>query len=264
MIRFGTSRADYQTRHSPGLSLHALCMSVIQSDLRLCRIPAAYITPLAEATAAPLRALLRTYGIRLIVHAPLTNPDALETWFADVIAFFADLDATDAVIVCHLPDWSPAGCAALARMPGWVRRHLAVELTDQPPEVLVTRLAACGVPVVYDTLHYQQQVPWPFEPIPMLFTCLDSWGERTPLMHLSSQSTTMRPDATLPAPGQHGDVLDTGVAVWYLRALLESRRAVDIEIEATSGVVAYTHLQRALQRSMQKTRPTAREWIRHA
>lgn len=263
MIRYGTSRADYHARHSPALSLHALCMSIIQTDLRVCRIPAAYITPLAESSAAPLRALLQAYGVRCVVHAPITDPLTLEHWFADVIAFFAALDATDAVIVCHLPDWSAAACAALGQLPVWIRQHLAVELTSQPPGVLVQRLRAAEIPVVFDTLHYQAQAPWPYEPIAALFLCLDSWGARRPLVHLSSQSTALRANRA-PPTGLHGDVLDTTAAVWYIRAVQDAGRAVDFEIEASSGLLAYTHLQRALVRSARGTQRNAEQQVRHA
>lgn len=254
MIRYGTTRADYHTRPTTALSLHALCLSAIQHDLRVCRIPTAYIGPLAESSAAPLRDLLQAYAVRLVVHAPMSTPLQLEGWFGRAIAFFGALDAPDALIVCHLPRWSVSECMALQRLPDWIRRHLAIELTDQPVDTLIERLAPSAIPIVFDTLHYQQQAPWPYEPIPAMFRCLDTWGERTPLLHLSTQATALRANAVPPPRGMHSDVLDTTTALWFIRALLDTARSVDIEIEANSGVVAYTHLQHALRQSMQGRR----------
>jgi hypothetical protein len=248
VIRFGTSSMDHTSRQTTAMSLHALCMHAVLHGLRVCRIPEAYIAPLPESTAAPLRALISHYGIRLVVHAPICAPYRLEAWFATVIEFFAILDAADAVIVCHLPVLSCADRAMFARLPDWVARHLAIELTHQRTATLLSDIDPYAIPVVFDSLHYDMQLPWPYEPINALFACMDSWGTRIPLVHLSSQATAVRGARHVPARGTHSDVLDPTHAVLFVRSILEADRHADIELEADAGVLAYGHIHEVLKR----------------
>ena len=248
MIRFGTSNMDHTPRQTTAMSLHALCMHAVLHGLRVCRIPAAYIAPLPESSAAPLRALISHYGVRLVVHAPIIAPYRLEAWFATVIEFFAILDATDAVIVCHIPVLSDADRAMFDRLPSWVLQHLAIELTHQRTAQLLADIDSYDIPVVFDALHYDVQLPWPYEPITALFACMDSWGTRTPLVHLSSQATAVRGAGQVPARGTHSDVLDIAHAVWCIRSIIAADRHADIELEADSGVLAYGQLHEVLRR----------------
>ena len=248
MIRFGTSSSDHTARRTTAMSLHALCMQTILHGLRVCRIPAAYIAPLPEESAAPLRMLVRHYGIRLVVHAPIVAPYRLEEWFAGVVAFFAMLDATDGIIVCHLPTMTEADRSMFTRLPDYIKQHLAVEVTHQRPARLLADIEAYGVPVVFDFLHYQVQLPWPYEPMRALFACIESWGTRTPVVHISSQATAMGPVGRMPARGTHSDGIDVTDALWIVRTLLDANRSADIELEANGGVVAYLQLRDVLER----------------
>lgn len=248
MIRFGTSKTDHSARRTTAISLHALCMQTIVHGLRVCRVPVAYIAPLPDASAAPLRTLIQQYGLRLVVHAPIVAPYRLEEWFASVVAFFSMLDAMDGVIVCHLPKLTANDRQMFARLPRHITQHLAVELTHQRTTRLLADIAAYDIPVVFDLLHYQVQLPWPYDPMHALFACMDSWGSRTPIVHLSSQATGIGPVGRIPARGTHSDVIDATDAVWVVRSLLDANRAADIELEADAGLLAYSQLCDVLER----------------
>ena len=248
MIRFGVSSSDHRPRQTTLLSLHALLLHTIHAGLRVCRIPAAYIAPLAEASAEPLRSLVQQYQLRLVVHAPIVAPYRLEEWFATVIGFYAQLDASDSVIICHLPRLTNADRAMFERLPAWVVRHLAIELTHQPATQLIASVTAYGVPVIFDTLHYDTQLPWPYQPIETMYLCMQSWHERTPLIHLSTQATTVGIRGTPPPRGQHSDVLAPMGAVWVIRSLVDTGQPADIEIEADSGMLAYRQLHETITR----------------
>lgn len=248
MIRFGVSTVEHQPRLTPAMSLHALCMHAVLHGLRVCRIPLVYVAPLPEASAAPLRDMIRHHGLRLVVHAPIVTPHHLEELFATIIEFYALLDATDAVIVCHLPSLSNADRAMFARLPAWVLRHLAIELTHQPTMQLLADIETYALPVIFDSLHYDAQFPWPYDPITALFACMDSWRDRTPLIHVSSQATALRHQRIAPQRGTHSDVLDTTHTLWLIRSILDAERSADIEIEAPGGLIAYHQLREAMGR----------------
>ena len=264
MIRFGVSTHDYRPRQTTMLSLHALLLHAVHEGLGVCRIPAAYIAPLAEASAQPLRTLVQQYELRLVVHAPIVAPHRLEEWFATVIGFFAQLDAADAVIICHLPHLHRAERALFERLPAWIVHHLAVELTHQPAAELITQLSEYGVPVVFDTLHYDSQLPWPYHPIETMFLCMASWQGRRPLIHLSTQATGVGVRSTPPPRGQHSDVLAPMAAVWVVRSLIDAGHSSDIEIEADSGIIAYRHLNETLSRYIPDLTPSSTHRRKHA
>ena len=256
MIRFGVSTIGHRPRQTTVLSLHALLLHAIHEGLRVCRIPAAYIAPLAEASAEPLRILVQQYELRLVVHAPIVAPHRLEEWFATVIGFFAQLDAADAVIICHLPRLSRADQAMFERLPAWIVRHLAIELTHQPAAELIASIRGYIVPVVFDTLHYDSQLPWPYQPIDTMFLCMASWQGRTPLIHLSTQATAVGIRDSPPPRGQHSDVLAPMGAMWVVRSLLDAGHDADIEIEADGGMLAYRHLHETISRHIPEITPT--------
>ncbi|MEI6778017.1 MAG: UV damage endonuclease UvsE [Chloroflexales bacterium] len=139
------------------------------------------------------------------------------------------------------------------------RSRLAVE-HDSAGHSLGQLLALhhrCGVPVVFDALHWEI---WNPEAIPLdiaLGLALATWPPETlPEVHLSSQrseahllpSRSGQQAAVLPPrPGQHADFIDTG----SLQRLLSAARGLqpfDLMLEAKAGDLALLRLRAEIAR----------------
>ncbi|MCX7792343.1 MAG: UV damage endonuclease UvsE [Chloroflexaceae bacterium] len=252
--------------YRPGL---ALDMREIHAQLAEC---AALLDVLAERLAAA--------GVRLCCHlAPgldLGAPDdvAAARALAEVEAYAALLAALDArrapgppegILVAHLSSAAAderAGARFAARYAALsprARARLALEHGHAGPSLgrLLAVHQRCGVPVVFDTLHWELHNPEGL-PLPLaLGLALATWphGLR-PEVHLSSQRSEAhvlpaRPPAPArvlpPRPGQHADF----VAIGDLERLLRAAAGLppfDLMIEARGGELALLRLRAEISR----------------
>lgn len=218
-------------------------------------------------------------GVRLGVHLPpgmaLGGRDegAVARALASVEATAALLELLDGppragpaghTMVVHLgasPD-DPDGQARFARrylaLSPRARGRLAVEHEGAGPSLgqLLALHQCCGVPLVFDALHWELHNP---EGLPLslaLGLALATWppGARAEV-HLSSQRSEAhllaggaRPPRVLPPrPGQHADF----VAAGDLARLLEAARGLapfDLMLEAKAGDLALLRLRHELGR----------------
>jgi UV DNA damage endonuclease len=229
---------------------------------------------------ALLAAQLAADGVRLGVHLPtglaLGGLDEAAVGRALVVveataALLEGLDASPATgppehtMVVHLgaSPHDPAGIERFARrylaLSARARIRLAVEHEGAGPSLgqLLGLHQRCGVPVVFDALHWELHNP---EGLPLglaLGLALATWptGARAEV-HLSSQ----RSEAHLlprkggaglrvlpPRPGQHADF----VAAGDLARLLEAARGLppfDLMLEAKAGDLALIRLRHELGR----------------
>ncbi len=231
---------------------------------------AAQLDALAERLAAD--------GVRVTVHLPiglaLASPDeglASEAALA-IEATAALLEALDSgrppgppegLIVAHLGAPAADGRAAArfaARyeaLSARARARLALEHEGAGPSLgaLLALHQACGVPIVFDALHWELHNP---EGLPLdlaLGLALATWpaGAR-PEVHLSSQRSEAHllpgragapPRVVAPRPGQHADF----VAAGDLERLLLAARGLppfDLMLEAKAGELALLRLRAEL------------------
>lgn len=227
-----------------------------------------------------LAAALARSGVRVTVHMPLglalSSPDgALAAEAAAAVeataALLAALDAgrprgpAEGVMVAHLG--AAAGDAAAAArfaarymaLSARARARLSLEHEGAGPSLgqLLALHQACGVPVVFDALHWELHNP---EALPLglaLGLALATWppGSR-PKAHLSSHRSEAhllpgRAGASArvvpPRPGQHADF----VAAGDLERLLRAARGLppfDLMLEAKAGELAVARLRAEIAR----------------
>ena len=125
-------------------------------------------------------------------------------------------------------------------LPFAVRRRLAIENCERQYclEDVIELSYQCNIPVIFDTHHDQcyrmlHHDYYPEDLIETLPMVVDTWEERTPLMHISEQ----RPDARI---GAHSDKVETIPA--YLLELVKQGTSIDLEVEAKLKNEAIDHL----------------------
>ncbi len=229
-----------------------------------------------DAVAAALAAA----GVRVSVHLPLglalAAPDPARAAAAAAAveataALLAALDArrppgpAEGIMVAHLG--APAADATagarftaryLALSPR-ARARLALEHEGAGPSLgaLLALHQACGVPIVFDALHWELHNP---EGLPLglaLGLALATWPPGTrPKAHLSSHRSEAHllpgragqpPRVLPPRPGQHADF----VAAGDLERLLRAARGLppfDLMLEAKAGELALTRLRAEIAR----------------
>jgi UV DNA damage endonuclease len=213
--------------------------------------------------------------IRFTAHLPpgigpaTEASNQLEHWatlLANQVALLEALGGPHVVVVSHMGGIAGGRQVALERaarlilrLPRGLRMRLAIE-NDEDSYYLHELLwlhAACGVPIVLDTLHHQVNNP---DRIPLdlaLKLAHATWPINTrPKIHLSSQrteahllpstgSSTMR--VVPPRAGQHADFINPFEAM----RVIEASRGLapfDIMLEAKAGDLALLRLQEDLLR----------------
>ncbi len=234
-------------------------------------------------------ALARKQGIRLTFHAPLhvqlgsAESAVAQRSRAELELLTALLDGMgldeDCVIVVHVGGMGAAPDSAISRwtaafdrLPDTVRRRLALEHEDDGASLgVVLRIhAACGVPLVFDYLHYRLNNPERWSLPEAMAVALATWPYgRTPKMHFSSPRTELRaverndPETgrrrwslTAPRPGHHADFLNP----WEFGGFAEAAPGVrdfDVMLEAKASDLALLRLRGDLERYM----PEVAAWI---
>ena len=226
------------------------------------------------ALIAELRTVL-VGNMRLTAHIPpglgpaSERSESLERW-AGMISCQAQLlvalGTPEAVVVSHMGGAAGGRVVALERaarhilrLPGELRAWLAIEVDEDSYSLheLLWLHAACGVSVVFDSLHHQINNP---DRIPLdmaLRLACATWphGIR-PKIHLSSQRTEAHvlPGArgaalrvVPPAIGQHADFINPFEASRLIEASA-GLAPFDIMIEAKAGDLALLRLREDLRR----------------
>ena len=242
-------------------------------DTLLPRDLAAARVELAESAdmLAELGAQARQARLRLSVHPGLhvalaTDDDELAARASATLTLHAELlDALgcnrDGVIVVHVGAAGGAGQAALERfavryerLPRYVRERVAVE-ADQSCFDLATLVWLrrwSGVPLIFDSLHFQLHNPTCMPISEALSLALSSWpaGVR-PKIHVSTQRTEAHlqpgrrggaPVVLAPRRGQHADYLNPFEFVALLRAAA-GLGDFDVMIEAKAADLALLRLR---------------------
>lgn len=223
---------------------------------------------------------LATSGVRVSIHlAPglsLASPDEVQVAAAlasveATAALLAALDAArppgavEGIMVAHLgaPAADPGAysrfVARYGALSAQARTRLALEHGGTGPSLgqLLALHQRCGVPLVFDALHWELHNP---ERLPLglaLGLALATWPPSVrPEVHLSSQRSEAhllpgrlgRPPRVLPPrPGQHADY----VAAADLERLLAAAAGLppfDLMLEAKAGELAVARLRSELAR----------------
>jgi UV DNA damage endonuclease len=225
---------------------------------------------------AEVGALARQHQVRLTMHAglhlSLAAPDAgIAQRSAEALVRRAALLGAlgcgpDSVITLHVGGVHGDRAAALERfaarferLPHAVQRRLALEPDEDSfaLEDLLRLHQQLGVPLIFDTLHYQIHNPSRIPPSAALSLALATWplGQR-PKIHLSSQRTEAH---LLPAQGrqgrrvlgprlgQHADFLNPFEVIAWLEAA-RGLPAFDMMLEAKAADLALLRLREDLAR----------------
>jgi UV DNA damage endonuclease len=229
-------------------------------------------TAQADALAAEVAAAELRLGVHLPLGLALGAPD--EARAAEALAAVEatalllerlDGGALSSTMVAHLgsPPGDSAGVERFAARYGALspraRGRLAVEHEGAGPSLgeLLTLHERCGVPVVFDALHWELHNP---ERLPLdlaLGLALATWprGVR-PEVHLSSHRSEAHllpgragegPRVLPPRPGQHADFIAAG----DLERLLRAARGLppfDLMLEAKAGDLALLRLRAEIVR----------------
>lgn len=222
-----------------------------------------------------LAARLAAAGVRITIHLPigltLAAADAAHAAAAAAMieataALLAALDARrpqgalEGVMVTHLGAAGGDRAAATrfaaryAALSARARARLAIEHEGAGPSLgaLLALHQACAIPVVFDSLHWEQHNPDRLPLALALGLALATWppGVR-PEVHLSSQRSEAHllapragaaPRVLPPRPGQHADF----VAPSDLLRLLGAARGLppfDLMLEAKAGELALARLR---------------------
>lgn len=241
-----------------------------------------------ECTAelAAIGVLARQQRLRLTLHAPLyvqlasEHNELAQRAAAELTALTALLDGmgldADAVIVTHVGGATDAAIgrwvARFGALPAAVQRRLVLEHEDDGASLgLALRIhAACGVPLVFDHLHFRLNNPERWSLDQALAVALATWPhDRRPKLHFSSPRTELRAVVrqdeasgqqrwvlSPPRPGHHADFLN----VWEFADLVQAAAGVrdfDVMLEAKASDVALLRLRHDLQRYV----PDIAAWI---
>jgi UV DNA damage endonuclease len=125
-------------------------------------------------------------------------------------------------------------------LPKCVKRRLAIENCERQysTEDCLELACECRIPVIFDTHHdaCYRELHKDYEPedvIDQMPAIIDSWGSKTPLMHISEQ----RPDARI---GAHSDFIQS--VPDYLLDLKQQGLSFDLEVEAKAKEQAILRL----------------------
>lgn len=234
-----------------------------------------------EACALELEAagaLARRLGVRLSFHPysvvvlNAVNEEQAARSRAHLATLAAILDAMglgdEAVVVVHVGgvyDGAEEACARfIARyeaLPEASRRRLVLENDDRRfsfHDVWGIH-RACGVRLVFDTLHHHvlnpERIPW----TEALALALSTWPQGvTPKVHVSSPRTELRPTAAgvrvkMPTWTEHSDLVNPFEFVAFLRQTA-GLRAFDVMLEAKARDLAVLKLREDVRRF-------APEWV---
>ena len=221
---------------------------------------------------AAVGALARRHGVRLSFHPysavvlNAVNEDqaARSRDHLEVLAALLDAMGLDdeAVIVLHVGGVYDGAEAARERfvrryeaLPESSRRRLALENDDRRfafRDVWAIH-GACGVRLVFDTLHHQvlnpERTPW----TEALARSLSTWPQGvTPKVHVSSPRTELRPATTgggvkMPTWTEHSDLVNPFEFILFLRQTA-GLRPFDVMLEAKARDLAVLKLREDLQR----------------
>ncbi|MFN8497446.1 MAG: UV damage endonuclease UvsE [Anaerolineae bacterium] len=253
-----------------------------RADIHLFRLhwrllpgpPEAAPRQLAEAAGemAHVGGLARAADVRLAVHAPLSPclggrvegevARAAATLTA-LAGLLGGLGAADGVVECHVGGGLGDAAEARARfarrylaLPPAVQRRIAIEhdLVHSAGD-LVGLHAACGAPVIFDSLHHRLRGDGR-APRAALAACLDTWPAGvTPLVHVASPRTEARAMRRrgvrvmrLPRPGEHADLIHPFEFQDFLAATA-GLPPFDIMLEARAADVALLRLRAGLRRA---------------
>jgi len=217
-------------------------------------------------------ALAGRLGVRLSFHPSsvvvlnAVNEDLVVRSRAHLAVLAAILDAMglgdEAVVVVHVGgvyDGVQAACERFLRrygeLPEASRRRLVLENDDRRFSFRdvwgIHR--ACGVRLVFDTLHHQvlnpERIPW----TEALAMALSTWPQGvTPKVHVSSPRTELRPMASggrvkMPTWTEHSDLVNPFEFVSFLRQTA-GLRPFDVMLEAKARDLAVLKLREDLQR----------------
>lgn len=260
-------RAYFSYLAEIGAGAFRLPDTLLPRDLALAR------TELAESVdmLVELGAHARQSNLRLSIHPGLhvalaAEDDQVTARSAATLAIHAELlDALgcgrEGVIVVHIGAARDSGQAALerfatqyARLPEHVRQRVAVEADQSCFDLaaLVWLRRWCGVPLIFDSLHFQLHNPRRLAVREALSLALASWppGVR-PKIHVSTQRTEAHlqpgrrgsePTVHAPRRGQHADYLNPFELVVLLQAAT-GLPAFDIMIEAKAADLALLRLR---------------------
>jgi UV DNA damage endonuclease len=295
MIRLGVSvnvlgRPELR-RSAPGggahLSLRLLHLREVLAylagqGLRYYRLPGDLVGPDGPAALEQCAGLLdelgrqaRGLGLRLTLHpglhATLSAPDpAVAGRAAAELGLLAQMldrlgAGPDGVLVLHAGGAHGDGPAALERfaaryerLPQPLRRRIAVEPDERSFDLaaLLRLHQTCGVPLVFDTLHFQLHNPRGLGLAEALGLALATWppGARAEV-HFSSQRTEGHAQVErggavrviAPRHGQHADFANP----FEFAALLRAARGLgpfDVMLEAKAGDLAALRLRDDLGR----------------
>ncbi len=241
---------------------------------------------LAECGELPAEvgALARRLGVRLTLHPPLhaalgaPDPDVAGRAAAQLAGQAALLDALgcgpESVLVLHVGGAHGDAPAALERfaaryerLPEALRRRLAVEHDEHCFDLcaLLRLHQLTGVPLVFDSLHFQLHNPARLGLAEGLGLALATWPRGVPAeVHFSSQRTEGHARAerggavrvVAPRHGQHADFANPFEFAALLRAAC-GLPPFDVMLEAKAGDLAVLRLRDDLRRF-------APEVLRHA
>ncbi|HMO56157.1 MAG TPA: UV damage endonuclease UvsE [Roseiflexaceae bacterium] len=220
-----------------------------------------------RALLAEVGGLAQRHAIRLTIHSGMhvvvgsRDAAVAQRGLHEVTALAMLLDALgcgpEGVIVVHVPAAQQAleVCAdRILSLPSMVRRRIVSEIGEHGASLAAAlRLyQLCGVPVVFDTLHFQHNNP---ERLPLavaLGLALATWpADIRPKIHFSSQRTEAHlrgaqgdrgNHVIAPRAGQHADYINP----FEFLALLDAARGLppfDIMLEAKAADLALLRLR---------------------
>jgi UV DNA damage endonuclease len=259
------------------LGAHRLCMYRMHSRLAPAPPGEDEGAAMAEVDACALEleavgALARRLGVRTSFHPHsavvlnAVNEDQAERSRTHLAVLSAILDAMglddEAVIVVHVGGVYEGIERARDRflqryeaLPEASRRRLALEHDDRRFSFrdVWDIHRACGVRLVFDTLHHQvlnpERIPW----TEALALALSTWPQGvTPKVHVSSPRTELRPTASgarvkLPTWTEHSDLVNPFEFIAFLRQTA-GLRPFDVMLEAKARDLAVLKLREDLQR----------------